>query len=279
MLSAFDINKLNLLLKDYYQFTHIRITIFDDAFHEITSYPEKIAPVCQYIRTNPTAASNCHACDIFACKKAKNRRDPYVYQCHAGLTEAVSSVRLGNLIVAYLLIGHQFSYPSHSDGWETVRKSCGPYNLNEETLKNLVSQMNSVSEDHIRSAARIMQAVASGLCIDRFITLRQQDLPSAIDQYLTEHFTENIDTETLCEKFHIGKTNLYKIAQQSYGKGIAQQIRQMRIEQAKKLLADNQELSLIEISEKCGFEDYNYFITVFKKHTGVSPGKYRKLSI
>ncbi|MCI8927896.1 MAG: helix-turn-helix transcriptional regulator [Lachnospiraceae bacterium] len=33
--------------------------------------------------------------------------------------------------------------------------------------------------------------------------------------------------------------------------------------------------SLREIAQKCGFQNYNYFLTVFKNTTGVTPMQYR----
>ena len=58
--------------------------------------------------------------------------------------------------------------------------------------------------------------------------------------------------------------------------GIAEYIRKLRIDQAKQLLAERTELSLAEIAYACGFSDYNYFITVFKKLVGVPPIAYRQ---
>ena len=79
----------------------------------------------------------------------------------------------------------------------------------------------------------------------------------------------------VCRHFQIGKTYLYKIVGQSYGTGIAEHIRTLRIEKAKSLLIDQPGLSIDTIAEMCGFQDYNYFITVFRKKTGVPPRQYR----
>ena len=53
----------------------------------------------------------------------------------------------------------------------------------------------------------------------------------------------------------------------------------LRIERAKQLLITNNYESVESISAKCGFCDSFYFSTCFKKHTGVSPLKYRKQNI
>ena len=82
-----------------------------------------------------------------------------------------------------------------------------------------------------------------------------------------------VEKAGIAEKFEIGKTQLYEIAKKNYGIGIAEHIRFLRIEKAKRLLEDNN-LPLAEIASLCGFKDYNYFITVFKRVVGISPKKY-----
>lgn len=49
----------------------------------------------------------------------------------------------------------------------------------------------------------------------------------------------------------------------------------LRILYAKDYLLQN-EYSISEIANKCGFEDGNYFSRYFKKHTGVTPSQYRQ---
>ncbi len=276
MLSTFNLKKLHTLLQDFYNLTGIRITIFDETFTDLISYPEQIAPICRFIRQNPEAAKACHNCDMNACHTALHRKKPYIYQCHAGLTEAVAPVFIGNLPVAYLLFGHLFSYPTTYAGWITIKKSCEKYDLDQAELQALVTALPITGQDKILSASHILQAVAAYLCYDQMISLKQQELPVQLDEYITQNLRQKINTRTLCEHFHIGKTTLYQISKEHYGQGIAEHIRSLRIEHAKKLLSEKQELSISEIAEECGFSDYNYFITVFRKMTGVSPKRFRK---
>ena len=68
---------------------------------------------------------------------------------------------------------------------------------------------------------------------------------------------------------------MYKLSQHLYGCGIQQQVRKLRMEQAQHLLLDHPEMSISLIAEECGYADYNYFITVFSRTVGQSPGCYR----
>lgn len=276
MISSFNLSKLNALLKDFYHMTGIRITVFDDTFHELAAYPVQIADFCQIIRTDETAAAQCHLCDSRACEIASRRRESYTYQCHAGLTESITPIIMGNIVIGYLLFGHVFSYPSQEEGWQHIKECCKNYQIDMQTLKMFIKKLPCTTEDYITSASHIMQAVAVYLCMERMVSLHQQELPVQIDTYIQEHFTEKMDAMRIARHFRIGKTQLYELAQQNYGMGIAEHIRNLRIEKAKHLLLECPDLSLAEIASHCGFPDYNYFITVFKRIVGMPPKAYAR---
>ena len=276
MISTFNLIKLKSLLEDFYRLTKIRITVFDENFHELTAYPEHISPVCQIIRTDGVAAAACKHCDEQACMTAARQHKPFTYRCHAGLTESIAPLFMGNLPIGYLLFGHVFSYASHEEGWQQIEKLCQPYRIDKIRLKEACDQQPLIAGDFITSATHILQAVAYYLCLERMVSLHQQELPVRIDGYISNHFTEDISVAGLCQQFCIGKTRLYEIIRQNYGTGLAEHIRALRIDKAKELLLGQPELSLADISAQCGFEDYNYFITVFKRIVGMPPKSYAK---
>ena len=275
MNSSFDLIKLNALLRDFYQLTHMRITVYDDAIHEITAYPRRVAPICRYIRTDPRAEGACHACDVEGCRQSRRLRAPHIYRCHAGLTEAVTPVFMGNVVIAYLSFGHLFSYPTVEEGKASIRSCCAKYDLDPEVLDDYISELHEASKTFILSAANILEAVASFLCLDHVILLRQQAVQFQVDEYIREHFTEDISVDSLCRRFGIGRTALYEFARQNYGMGVAQHIRALRIAHARKLLVERPDMNISEVAEACGFKDYNYFITVFGRMVSVTPQKYR----
>jgi AraC family transcriptional regulator len=58
---------------------------------------------------------------------------------------------------------------------------------------------------------------------------------------------------------------------------IGEYVRTRRIEQASELLSHS-ELSLAEIASNCGFSDQSHFCALFKKHSGMTPAKYRNMT-
>ena len=51
-------------------------------------------------------------------------------------------------------------------------------------------------------------------------------------------------------------------------------MRELPIEKAKEILSADEGVSIEEVAERCGFDDYNYFISIFRKVVGTTPKKF-----
>ena len=276
MISVFDQNKLHSLLKDFYQISKIRITVFDEDLNELCAYPESIPAFCKIIRSCETGKLACAQCDKAACGIAARERRTQIYRCHAGLTEAVTPLIVQDVLVGYLLFGHVFSYPDYESGWEAIRRCCQGLPLDMRELKAACVECPRVDYEYVLSATQILLAVASYLVMERMAALQTDRLAVQIDDHLSHHFTERLKATDLCRHFQIGKTQLYQLSRQLYGCGISEHIRNMRMKMARELLLERPELSLADIAAQCGYHDYNYFISVFTQAVGIPPGAFRR---
>lgn len=143
-------------------------------------------------------------------------------------------------------------------------------------LKEAIDEAQPIKEAYVRSAAQILHAVASYLILERMATLKEDLLPAQLDAYLSAHFTERSNAVSVSEHLGIGKTQLYELSQEIYDCGIAEHIRNLRMEKAKTLLRERKDLTLAEVAAQCGYGDYNYFITVFSREVGHSPTSWRR---
>lgn len=276
MISVFDLKKLHNLLKDFYEIANIRITVFDEDLNELTSYPEEVADFCKIIRSCEIGRISCADCDRAACARAAKQRKTQIYRCHAGLTEAVTPLIVNEVLVGYLLFGHVFSYPDYEQGWSEIHSHCKHLPLDMQELETACHKQPLIEQSYVHSASQILLAVASYLVMERMATLQTDKLAVRLDHYLSTHFTEDFNATDLCRQYQIGKTQLYKLSQLLYGCGIAKHVRDLRMAMAKELLIGQNDLSLAEIAAQCGYNDYNYFISVFNRETGMTPGAYRK---
>jgi len=101
------------------------------------------------------------------------------------------------------------------------------------------------------------------------------DLVRAIG-YIREHATRNIHVEDVLAAVPLSRRSLERIFQDSLGRSPAQEIRRVRIERAKQLLATT-DLPIPKVATASGFGTGEYLATIFRQATGMTPLKYRGL--
>lgn len=276
MKTHFDLDALRALLKDFYEITRIRITVFDADLHELVSWPEELTPFCHAVRASEVGRIACLHCDRAACAMARQQRGTYVYRCHAGLTEAVVPLYGGTVLLGFLWCGHIFSYPSRAEGMAQIRTCCSHLPASADQLAEACADQPIMTERYVRSAARILHATASYLILERMDTLKEESPEARLDAYLAAHYTQALTAEELCEVLQVSRAKLYRMCSQMYGCGFARRIRMLRMDHARRLLVERPELSIAEVAAQCGYADYNYFIAAFSRETGTPPRLYRK---
>jgi YesN/AraC family two-component response regulator len=92
---------------------------------------------------------------------------------------------------------------------------------------------------------------------------------------IRDHYTEDIQLTTLASKYTVSIARLSTEIKKKIGMTFSDYVTQLRIQRAKELLSD-ESMSIGEIAEIVGYNDYFYFIKVFKRVQGISPSKYRK---
>ena len=108
-------------------------------------------------------------------------------------------------------------------------------------------------------------------------TLVKNDLFEEAKKYILTHLS-NPDLCLAEVSLVAGMSSGYFSAQFSKvtGTGFREYITNQRVRRAKQLLEQSQK-SIESIAEECGFLSASYFITVFKKQMGMTPGIFRKL--
>lgn len=100
---------------------------------------------------------------------------------------------------------------------------------------------------------------------------------SKITSYISKNFSQDIALSKTAEKAGFSDCYFSKFFKTQTGFGFKEFLLITRLREAKKLLSAT-ELSVCEIAFACGFNDSNYFSSVFKKKEGVTPLEYRKKS-
>lgn len=91
-----------------------------------------------------------------------------------------------------------------------IRERCADYGISFDELEKCCRKLPNLSEEYIDSASHIMKAVASYLCMDRMVSMHQQELPVQIDEYIQSHYTERIDAVSIAQHFTLEKRRFMK---------------------------------------------------------------------
>lgn len=92
--------------------------------------------------------------------------------------------------------------------------------------------------------------------------------------YIQSHLDQKLTLNKVADEFYMSKNYLCYYFKKHLNVTFVDYLTVERVKRAKTLLATSATLN--EIAEKTGFTDMPYFIKVFKKIEGASPGAYRK---
>ena len=97
---------------------------------------------------------------------------------------------------------------------------------------------------------------------------------ASILAFIDENYNSSICLDDLSQKFHYSINYICKLFKTSVNMTFTEYITAKRIESACALIKENR-LSITEIADKVGYNDYFYFNKAFKKITGLTPKQYR----
>lgn len=101
------------------------------------------------------------------------------------------------------------------------------------------------------------------------------EIKKAID-YMNSNFSEKITLKTLCKLTNMSESNFNKLFKKEMEISPIKYLINIRIKKAKKFLR-NTDLSITEVSMKCGFYSVSHFSSCFTNIVKLSPTEYQNL--
>lgn len=104
----------------------------------------------------------------------------------------------------------------------------------------------------------------------------------AAREILLEHYTDpNLcSTTALAERLGVTASHLCHVYRSTWGATIGNDLRRLRVDLAKRLLADRT-LPIKQVAARVGYEraTYRAFFNAFRAETGMPPSRYRRLAL
>jgi AraC-like DNA-binding protein len=93
--------------------------------------------------------------------------------------------------------------------------------------------------------------------------------------YIHGHLSDKLGVDALSRKAHMSRNEFFKWFRLQFGISPLEYINRERIKLAKQLLG-SKNTTVTEAAYQCGFTDVNYFVRLFKKTEGITPGTFKE---
>ena len=155
-----------------------------------------------------------------------------------------------------------------------------------DTLERLVavSRTTDAAKDVLASftlqelLVRLMQTQARALIFHDYARHLTTHRFAAVVDYIKRHLAENLSVDKLSALACMSKANFFRVFKREFGLTPIEYIIRERLAEAKRLL--RQPLANVtDVYLRAGFNNLSHFQALFKKHEGLTPGAYRKLTV
>ena len=148
------------------------------------------------------------------------------------------------------------------------------YTFSELYIQNL---------EELKESKAIYQFVIHALCdliekVKKENELKYSKTINACRNYIFTHLYEEITLSKLAEFVSMHPNYLSVLFKKEVGVSLREYIQREKIEEAKKLIFFTKH-SMSEIYTLLNFHDQSYFIKVFKKFTGMTPGQFKNMGV
>lgn len=149
---------------------------------------------------------------------------------------------------------------------------------NQTDLREQVREVLYLS-DTLNDAVSSLEAL-----FHEFVQNLHQHLPKPyskvirdVIEFLNQHYGEDISLADAANRVFLNRSYLSYLFVQETGSNFSDFLAVLRLEKAKELLAAGG-LKNYQVAEAVGYKDFRHFGQMFKKHTGMTPGDFRKLA-
>ena len=152
-----------------------------------------------------------------------------------------------------------------------------------EGVETLLNRISEETENRHNYSEQMVELLITQLMIELWRgqpeNATQQDEKDArltrLLRHLNEHFRDEIDWESLAEKFEIPLRTLSRKIADVTGMPPNSYLLRVRLCRAMRMLKETDK-TVTEIAFACGFNDSNYFTSRFHREIGMTPLKYRR---
>lgn len=273
MLIDFNKDKLDKVLTDFSVATGININVTDESFNMLLDRYNVHNKYCSYIHSLESGMNKCLCSDMELLIKCKETKKEQFHVCHAGLIDVAVPIMHAETIIGYLILGQM----KKTEDFSHYLKKNDSLPLNIDKMKTYYDELILFDEKKITSIINIALMLAKHILLEKMLYPVTNECVERATYFINQNLSEPLSIKRLSSAVGYSASEIYKSFHKYHHCTVGEYITKNRVEYSANLLIET-DLSMEEISRKCGFSNAPYFSKKFKEIKGISPLKFRKKS-
>ncbi len=224
-------------------------------------------------------------------RKAIQNKQMYFGQCYLGVTEIVKPVFFDKKPFCIIYLGNLLMDENKHLTKRKISKATKITGIEEKVLLGLLDTLESVNMKTLEEYTEIIEIISASmkLLILNYIkdinkagyqenTVNMHWIVKQALNYIDQNYYTDIKLRHISRLFFINEQYLCRCFSKNVGVSFSVHLNKVRIDNAMKLLSTTGK-TITDIAEMVGFNNVTYFVSTFKRYTGLTPGEYRRNAI
>lgn len=236
---------------------------------------------CTAMKQNEQAYACCVTCSKVHQWLCQRKREPFIRDCRFGLSEYSVPILLDDICIGSLSVGMYCQDRQSSEA--RIRTLAARWGMRADEL--LLSRQQSIYSAEPSEDEKAVFDIVAFILADLFrpyasMAKERAESPTEtafenIMSYLYNHFTDSsLTVAQIAAACNYSESHISHVFSQRMHMNLRTYINQLRINVAKGLLKHGYSVSASAYAS--GFNDANYFCTVFRSIVGMSPSRYSR---
>jgi len=161
--------------------------------------------------------------------------------------------------------------------YHTLHPASGVLELLRKALDEVIHETGTMRQERTRPILEaIVRQLRYELTSEEKTTLpKNNQLAVRIKNYIEHNFCHAIDCAAVCEALSVNRSYASTVFHATFNMTMKEYLTMLRLETAEVLLASGEDIKVEEAARCCAFSSVSYFVKVFRKRYGITPGEYR----
>jgi AraC-like DNA-binding protein len=241
----------------------VKITVFSPEMEELlVGLQNPGSQFCRLIQKDLHFHSRCRCQDKRMCERCNQKHGLLIYNCYAGLREAVLPINIEGTCIGYAMLG-QFRTREELSG-EIVRDWLGR-GFKAETLHAAFLEQPFFDQQAQDNMLRLFSMLVSFIVTREYVKVRRPGLMEQTIRWLEDHIAEPVRLDDIAAAMNRSKSTISHRIKQHSGLSFKQFCILKRIQRFERIVSTEPHISVHEAAARVGYDDPCYFSRIYKK--------------